>query len=56
MTCDTVMEYFNIEIPPMNVQEIEDWLIETWIIQRAITGIPVQQGLSCELCNYSAGN
>ena len=56
MTGEKVMEYLDIEIPPMTVQEIEDWLIETWIIQKAIAGIPVQQGLSCELCNYSAGN
>ena len=27
MTCETVMEYLNIEIPPMAVQEIEDWLV-----------------------------
>ena len=50
------MEYLDVETPPMTVKEIEDWLTETWIIQRPVAGIPVQQGLSCKLCNYSAGN
>ena len=29
---------------------------ETWIIERPISGIPIQQGLSCNLCNYSSGS
>jgi len=53
---EKVMEYLDLEIPPMAVQEIEDWLSETWIIPKAIEGIPVQQGLSCERCYYCAGN
>ena len=50
------MKYLDMETPPISVPEIEYWLTETWIIQRPVAGIPVQQGLSCKLCNYSAGN
>ena len=55
-TCEEVMKYLDMETPPISVPEIEYWLTETWIIQRPVAGIPVQQGLSCKLCNYSAGN
>src|SRR5438552_12176695 len=51
MTSEKVIEYLDLEIPAMTVQEIE-----TWIISKAIAGISVQQGLSCESCNYCAGN
>ena len=55
-TVERVMEYLDMEAPTMTVQEIKDWLSETWIIQKPIEGVPVQKGFSCRLCNYSAGN
>ena len=50
------MKYLDIETPSMNIQEVEDWSKEIWIIERQIFGIPVEKGLSCNLCNYSSGN
>jgi hypothetical protein len=53
---EKIMEDLEIEIQPMDVHEVENWLKETWIIERPIVGIPVQKGLSCNLCNYSSGS
>jgi Orsellinic acid/F9775 biosynthesis cluster protein D len=56
ITIEKIMEYLDIEGPPMNVQEVDNWMEETWIVERSISGIPVQQGFSCNLCNYCSGN
>jgi Orsellinic acid/F9775 biosynthesis cluster protein D len=56
ITNEKAMECLDIEIQPMDVHEVENWLKETWIIERPIAGIPILQGLSCNICNYSCGS
>ena len=53
---EKVMKYLNVETPSMSVEEVENWLNEIWILEKPLFGIPIEQGLSCTLCNYCSRN
>jgi hypothetical protein len=50
---DAVMVHLNIDAPTLSSTEIETWISDDWVLDRAIEGVPFEKGMACTLCHYS---
>ena len=50
---DAVMEDLNIEACTLSSVELRTWMSEVWVLDRAIQGVPVKEGMICMLCHHS---
>ena len=48
-----VMDRLNIEAATLSSAEIKDWISKVWILDRAIQGVPVKEGIACTECHHS---
>jgi len=53
-TLENVFDYLNIQIPSKSFLEVQEWLTTTQILNKAIDGIPIDDGFYCNICNYSS--
>ena len=49
-----VFEHLDITTSTMKSDEAQEWLANNRVIKKPIEGIPVQKGVGCSLCSYSA--